>query len=179
MVSFAIPALGVTEPADGSPPSVQLIHGTYAEVAPRFGRWFSEGRISLRFWNLDSQCSKHWELLGILWEIWWEIWWECDGDIVRCYIYYCILGILWLVGGWPTPWKIWKSDIVRLDHHPNYWKKQNIFETTNQMGNMMGIGWEYDGISWRYSERCYILYLTNLMTLILMFKTGTVETRVD
>ena len=30
-------------------------HGTCAEVAPRFGRWLSAGRISLRFWNLDAE----------------------------------------------------------------------------------------------------------------------------
>ena len=31
--------------------------------------------------------------------------------------------------GWPTPLKNMK---VRLDHHPNYWGKYQMFQTTNQ-----------------------------------------------
>ena len=35
-----------------------------------------------------------------------------------------------LVGGIPTPLKNMK---VRLDHHPSYWGKSKMFQTTNQL----------------------------------------------
>jgi hypothetical protein len=36
--------------------------------------------------------------------------------------------IIDLIGGFNPPEKI----LVRLDHHPNYWGKLNMFQTTNQ-----------------------------------------------
>ena len=37
-----------------------------------------------------------------------------------------------MIAGWwfQPPWKI----LVRLDHHPNYWGKEKMFQTTNQIG---------------------------------------------
>ena len=143
---FPLDRLALSSPSKAR--VVLAMNRAWQRIQPR-----SHGRSKLRSviqwlfngWLVVLTCFNHqphgnfMKFSGISWWSNVECWFS---DVISSWFHCASMVIQWLIGGWATPWKIWKSDwiiiptIGEIKHVPNH----------PPDGDFM----KFSGISWNF-----------------------------